>query len=74
MPRRVCAEDEWGKTEVSRGTAEDDPILGAPGCQKESNVSMKATPKKPPKGDASRMGPTWGYGANWFRVNTSPPH
>ena len=29
----------------------------------KSNVSMKAAPKKPPEGDASRMGPTWGYSA-----------
>ena len=29
----------------------------------KSNVSMKAAPKKPPEGSASRMGPTWGYGA-----------
>ena len=28
-----------------------------------SNVSMKAAPKKPPEGDASRMAPTWGYDA-----------
>ena len=24
---------------------------------------MKAAPKKPPEGSASRVGPTWGYGA-----------
>ena len=29
----------------------------------KSNVSMKAIPKQPPEGDASRMGPTWRYGA-----------
>ena len=29
----------------------------------KSNVSMMAAPKKPPEGDASKMGPTWGYGA-----------
>ena len=29
----------------------------------KNNVSMKDAPKKPPEGDASRMGPTWGYGA-----------
>ena len=29
----------------------------------KSNVSMMAAPKKPPEGDASRMRPTWGYGA-----------
>ena len=28
----------------------------------KSNVSMMAAPKKPPEGNASRMGPTWGYG------------
>ena len=28
----------------------------------KSNVSMNDDPKKPPEGDASRMGPTWGYG------------
>ena len=31
--------------------------------KEKSNVSMKAAPKKPPERDASRMGPTWGYGA-----------
>ena len=29
----------------------------------KSNVSTMAAPKKPPEGDASRMGLTWGYGA-----------
>ena len=29
----------------------------------KSNVSMKAIPKQPPEGDASRMGPTWRYDA-----------
>ena len=29
----------------------------------KSNVSMKAAPKKAPEESASRMGPTWGYGA-----------
>ena len=28
----------------------------------KSNISLKAAPKKPPKEEASRMGPTWGYG------------
>ena len=31
--------------------------------KEKSNVSMKAAPRKPHEGDASRMGPTWGYGA-----------
>ena len=29
----------------------------------KSNISLKAAPKKPPEEEASRMGPTWGYGA-----------
>ena len=33
------------------------------GFKGKSNVSMKAIPKQPPEGDASRMGPTWWYGA-----------
>ena len=28
----------------------------------KSNLLLKAAPRKSPKGDASRMGPTWGYG------------
>ena len=28
----------------------------------KSNISLKAAPKKPPAGDASRMGLMWGYG------------
>ena len=42
MPRRVFAENEWGKAEVSSGTAEvssgtaeGDPVLGTPGLQRE---------------------------------------
>ena len=33
------------------------------GLKGKNNFSLKAAPKKPPAGDASRMGPTWGYGA-----------
>ena len=29
----------------------------------KSNVSMKTIPKQPLEGDASKMGPTWRYGA-----------
>ena len=29
--------------------------------KRKSNISLKATPKKPPEEEASRMGPTWGY-------------
>ena len=35
VPRISCAEDEWSKAEVSRGTAEDYPILGTSGLQRE---------------------------------------
>ena len=31
--------------------------------KEKSNVSLKATLKKPPEENTSRMGPTWGYGA-----------
>ena len=31
--------------------------------KRKSNILLKAAPKKPPEGDVSRMGPTWGYGA-----------
>ena len=55
MPRRVCAEDEWGK-------AEDDPVLGTPGLQGEEQRLDEGRPQKA-EGDASRMGPTWGYSA-----------
>ena len=61
--RSVFAVDEWGMAEVLSGTTEDDPVLGTPGLKGKSNVSMMAAPKKSPEGDASRMGPTWGYGA-----------
>ena len=30
--------------------------------KRKSNISLKAAPKKPPEEEASRMGPTWGYG------------
>ena len=29
----------------------------------KSNISLKVAPKKPTEEEASRMGPTWGYGA-----------
>ena len=28
----------------------------------KSKILLSAAPKKPPEGDTSRMGPTWGYG------------
>ena len=48
MPRRVCAEDEWGKAEVSRGTAEDDPVLGTLGLQGEEQRLDEGRPQKTP--------------------------
>ena len=48
MPRRVFAENEWGKAEVSSGTAEvssgtaeGDPVLGTPGLQGEEQRLCK---------------------------------
>ena len=38
----------------------------------KSNVSMMAAPKKPPEGDASSMGPTWGYGAKLIQSKYVP--
>ena len=48
MSRRVCAEDEWGKAEVSRGIAEDDPVLGTPGLQGEEQRLDEGRPQKAP--------------------------
>ena len=31
--------------------------------KENSNISLKVAPKKPPEEEASRMGSTWGYGA-----------
>ena len=63
MPRRAFAEDEWEKTEVSSGTAEDDPVLGTPRLQRGEQHLIEGCPQKTPEGDASRMGPIWGYSA-----------
>ena len=38
----------------------------------KSNVSMMAAPKKPLEGDASRMGPMWGYGAKLVQSKYIP--
>ena len=46
MPRRVFAEDEWGKAEVSSGTAKDDPVLGIPGLQGEKQRLDDGCPQK----------------------------
>ena len=74
MLKRVCAEDEWGKAEVSRGIAEDDPVLGTPGLQGEEQRLDEGRPQKPPEGDASRMGPTWEYGVKLVQGKYVPFH
>ena len=48
MPKRVCAEDEWGKAEVSRGTAEDDSVLSTPRLQGEEQRLDEGRPQKAP--------------------------
>ena len=48
MPRRVFAEAEWGKAEVSSGTAEDDPVLGTPRLQGEEQCLDDGCPQKAP--------------------------
>ena len=48
MPRRVFAEDEWGKAEVSSGTAEDDPVLGTLGLQLEEQRFDEGYPQTAP--------------------------
>ena len=48
MPRRVCAENEWEKAEVSRETAEDDPVLGTPGLQGKEQCLDEGRPQKAP--------------------------
>ena len=48
VPRRVFAEDEWGKAEVSGGTAEDDLVLGTPRLQREEQRLVEGCPQKAP--------------------------
>ena len=63
MSRRVFAEDEWGKAEMP-GTQPRMTLSSAlQDFKGKSSISLRAAPKKPPEGDASIMGPTWGYGA-----------
>ena len=49
MPRRVRAEDGWGKAEVSRGAAEDDLVLGTPELQGEEQRLDEGCPQKAPR-------------------------
>ena len=48
VPRRLCAEDEWLKAEVSRGPAEDYPVLGTPGLQWEDQRLGEGYPQTAP--------------------------
>ena len=62
MPRRVFAEDEWGKAEMPGAQPRMTLSSTLQDFKEKINISLRAAPKKPPEGDASRMGPTWGYG------------
>ena len=72
MPRRVFAEDEWGKAEMPGAQPWMTLSLALQDFKEKSNISLKAAPKKPPEGDASRMGPTWGYGAKLVKDKYVP--
>ena len=61
MPRRVFAEDEWGKAEMPGAQPRMTLSSALQDFKGKSNISLKAAPKKPPEEEASRMGPTWGY-------------
>ena len=63
MSRRVFAEDEWGKAEMLGAQLRMTLSLALQDFKGKSNISLKAVSKKPPKGDASRMGPIWEYSA-----------
>ena len=61
VPRRVFAEDEWGKADLQD-------------FKGKSNISLRAAPKSPLKEIRVEWDPRGGTVQNWFRVNTSPPH
>ena len=63
MPRRVFAEDEWGKAEMPGAQPRMTLSLALQDFKGKSNISLRAAPKKPLEGDTIRMGPTWMYGA-----------
>ena len=58
VSRRSCAEDEGSMVGVSRGTAEDYPVLGTPGLQWEDQRLGEGYSQTAPEKDVSRMGPT----------------
>jgi len=60
LPRRVFAEDEWGKAEMPGAQLRMTLSSAFQDFKGKSNISMKAAPKKPPEEEASRMGPTRG--------------
>ena len=61
MLKRVFVEDEWEKAEMPGAQPRMTLSSALQDLKGKSNISLKAAPKKPPTGDASRMGPTWGY-------------
>ena len=63
VPRRVFAEDEWGKAEMPGAQPRMTLSSALQDFKGKSNISLKAAPKKPPEEEAGRIGPTWGYGA-----------
>ena len=63
MLKRVFAEDEWGKAEMPGAQPRMTLSSALQEFKGKSNISLKAVLKKPLEGDASRMRPTWGYGA-----------
>ena len=69
---RVFAEDEWGKTEMPEAQPRMIPSSALQDFKGKSNILLKAAPKKPPEGDANRMGPTWGYGAKLVQSKYVP--
>ena len=72
MPRRVFAEDEWEKAEMPGAQPRMTLSSTLQDFKGKGNISLKAVPKKPPEGDASRMGPTWGYDAKLFQGKYAP--
>ena len=63
VPRRVFAEDEWGKAEMPGAQPRMTLSSALQDFKGKSNISLRAASKKPPERDTIRMGPTWGYGA-----------
>ena len=65
-------EDEWGKAEMPGAQSWMTLSSALQDFKGKSNISLKAAPKKPHEGDASRMGPMWGYGAKLVQSKYLP--